>query len=190
MNGDILARLLVLVCVGIAFLALLIGFLVYQINRKKGAIGILLAIVFTIITGYYSYLFFFPTGAVKVTQQGNVQSPRITGTSGPAPLMVAIETEDGNRLTAADGDYLDIKTDMKIKIIGVVQNGNPVENVRVNVIGFAPKDNPQTINDTGYLFSYNDMLKKFAVDDEKITYRVEVKQSDAKLAEIFLRFVK
>jgi len=88
MNGDILARLLVLVCVGIAFLALLIGFLVYQINRKKGAIGILLAIVFTIITGYYSYLFFFPTGAVKVTQQGNVQSPRITGTSGPLLLWL------------------------------------------------------------------------------------------------------
>ncbi|MGB9643151.1 MAG: M99 family metallo-carboxypeptidase C-terminal domain-containing protein, partial [Candidatus Ratteibacteria bacterium] len=174
MNIEILARLLVLVCAGIAFLGLLIGFLVYQINRKKGAVSILLAVVFTVVTGYYAYLFFFPTGTVTVFQQGNLQPARIAGGSAPGPLMVVIETEDGNRLTAENGDYLDIKSDMKIKIIGAVQNGNPVENVRINVIGFAPANNPGTTNDTGYLFSSKNMLRKFAVDDEKTTYRVEV----------------
>ncbi|HOK80104.1 MAG TPA: M99 family metallo-carboxypeptidase C-terminal domain-containing protein [bacterium] len=105
------------------------------------------------------------------------------------PVMIIVETEDGNRLTAENGDYLDIKSDMKIKIVGAVQNGSPIENVRINVVGFAPADNPGT-NDTGYLFSARDMLKRFAVDGEKTTYRVEVKRDDEKLAEIFIRFVK
>ncbi|HOK80103.1 MAG TPA: hypothetical protein PK303_05205 [bacterium] len=81
MNSEILARLLVLVCAGIAFLGLLIGFMVYQVNRKKGAVSMLLAVIFAAITGYYSYLLFFPTGVVTVVQQGNLQPSRIVSSS-------------------------------------------------------------------------------------------------------------
>jgi hypothetical protein len=101
-----------------------------------------------------------------------------------------VETDDGNQIIVENGDALDITSDVSIKITGASQNGKPLNDIRVNVIGFTPKDNPSQNNDIGYKFSYKDMLKKFAIDEEKIVYRVEIKRSDEKLGEIYLRFVK
>ncbi len=166
MNIEILARLIILVCAGITVLGFLIGFLVFQVNRKKGLVSFLLVIIFAAITGYYSYLFSFPpyTCTTKQVQQ---TPPQFSITPGQSPAMMVLQTEDGTTLTAEDGDYLDIKSNVKVKITGVTQNGQPLENIRINVVGFTPANNPAASDDTGYMFSYKDMLKRFAIDEEK-----------------------
>ncbi len=188
MNIEILARILILVCAGIAVLCILIGILIFQINRKKGLAGIALAVVFTAITGYYAYLFFFPVCNHKIKQEIPSQQPAVL--PGKIPVMLTLETEDGSQLTVEDGDYLEIKSDVRIKITGATRNNLPIENIRINVVGFTPSNNPSTTDDTGYTFSYKNMQKRFAIDEEKSVYRVEVKKNDEKLAEIFLKFIK
>ncbi|MCX7705893.1 MAG: hypothetical protein N2115_06535 [bacterium] len=189
MNIEILARLLVLVCAGIAVLALLIGFIVFQVNRKKGLISFLMGVIFIGITGYYSYLFFFPLYTHTIRQE-HPAPVQFSSSPQPSPIMIVIETEDGSQLTAADGDYLEIKSDVKIKVTGAKQNGRQLENIRINVIGFTPPDNPSATDDKDLFFSYRNMLKRFAMDEEKTIFKVEVKKGDEKLAEIFLKFVK
>lgn len=189
MSIEIIPRILVLVCAAIAILGLLIGILIYQINRRKGLAGILLAVVFAIITGYYCYLFFFPL-STYTSKRNYPLPPQLIVTPGQAPVMVVFETSDGTKLVAEDGDYLEINSNVKIKITEVTQNNISLENVRVNVIGFTPSNNPSAINDTGYAFSYKDMQKRFAVDQEKTVYRAEVKRNDEKIGEVFLKFIK
>ncbi|MCM8789353.1 MAG: hypothetical protein NC907_06160 [Candidatus Omnitrophica bacterium] len=189
MSIEIIPRILVLVCVAIAVLGLFIGTLIYQISRKKGRVGILLAVLFTIITGYYCYLFFFPL-FTYTAKQNHQPFPPLAVTPGQLPVMVVFETEDGTRLTAEDGDYLEINRNLKIKVAKVMRNNAPVENVRVNVIGFTPYNNPSAIDDTGYTFSYRDMRKNFATDQEKNVFVAEVKRDDEKIGEVFLKFIK
>jgi len=191
MSMEMIPRLLIFVNAGLAILCLLVGLVVYQINKTKGLVSILLALVFSAVVGYYCYLSFFETSKLSTGMTAGLKTGPVTVSPGQSPIMVKIETEDGSQLNVEDGDYLDVKSNVAIKITGVFQNGNQVENVRVNVIGFAPADNPGTKNDTGYLFSYKDMIRKFAIDDEKTTYKVEIKKNDgSSLGEVYLRFIK
>lgn len=188
MNIEILARLIILVCAGITILGFLIAFLVIQVNKKKGCVGFLLCTIFAVITGYYSYLFFFPVYTPTLKQKLKTP-PQFSISPGESPIMMVLETEDGSQLTAEDGDYLEIKSNVKIKVRGVTQNSQPLENVRINVIGFTPENNPTTVNDTGYLFSYKNMQKRFAIDADKTVFKVEVKKNDEMIAEVFLKFI-
>ncbi|MCM8758870.1 MAG: hypothetical protein NC906_03750 [Candidatus Omnitrophica bacterium] len=186
MNIEILARLIILVCAGIAVLGFLIGLLVFSINRKKGLVGLLLVVIFAAITGYYSYLFFFPLNTYTVKQQ---ITPQFSISPGQPPVMMVLETEDGSQLIAEDGDYLEIKSNLRIKVMGARQNDKSLENVRINVVGFTPESNPSTTNDIGYFFSYRDMQKRFAIDENKTVFKVEIKKDDEKIAEVFLKFI-
>ncbi|MCM8825823.1 MAG: hypothetical protein NC937_06800 [Candidatus Omnitrophica bacterium] len=189
MSIEIIPRIIVLVCVAIAILGLLIGVLIYQINRKKGLVGILLAVVFAVITGYYCYLFFFPLSTyTTITHYPKIQKAKLVPEQ--TPVLVIFETEDGSKFVVEDGDYLEINSDVKIKVTEVRQNNIPIENVRVNVIGFTPVNNPSTNNDIGYAFSYRNLKSKFAIDQEKSIYRTEVKKGDEKIGEVFLKFIR
>ncbi|HPC28670.1 MAG TPA: M99 family metallo-carboxypeptidase C-terminal domain-containing protein [bacterium] len=189
--NEIFARALVLVCAGISFLLLMFCFIIYQINRKKGLISLILAVIFIAITGYYCYTTLFTSNTISDTMRCLSRPPASTTQEQPSnQITLTVETDDGNQIIVENGDALDITSDVSIKITGASQNGKPLNDIRVNVIGFTPKDNPSQNNDIGYRFSYKDMLKKFAIDEEKIVYRVEIKRSDEKLGEIYLRFVK
>ena len=189
--NEIFARALVLVCAGISFLLLMFCFIIYQINRKKGLISLILAVIFIAITGYYCYITFFASNPNADTMRCLSQPPASTMQEQPSnQITLTVETDDGNQIIVENGDALDITSDVSIKITGASQNGKPLNDIRVNVIGFTPKDNPSQNNDIGYRFSYKDMLKKFAIDEEQIVYRVEIKRNDEKLGEIYLRFAK
>ncbi len=183
------AVILALVCVGITLIALFLSIIIYQINRKKGIVSLILVIIFAAITGYYLYLTvavppFSETGSQKYSFS---TIPSVS--PGSEPAMVIFETEDGSQIKVEDDDHLEIKKDVRIKATEVTQNGKKVENVRINVIGFAPSDNPSTTDDTGYFFSYKNMIKRFAIDDEKTLYKVEVKKDGDTIAEVFLKFI-
>lgn len=189
MNIELLVKGAVLFCAGIAIVGFFIGFIILQINKKKGLIAILLAVVFSMITLYYAYLFFFPLySPFKVSQNQN-QPSIIPPVNIETPLMVVFETEDGSQIIAEDGDSLEVKKDVKIKASKVTKNNTQIENVRINVIGFTPSENPSTNDDTGYWFTYKNMQKRFAVDDEKVQYKIEIKKGDEKLAEVFIKFI-
>lgn len=193
--NEIFARILVGVCIGILFLLLLLCIIIYQINRKKALTGLVLTIIFAAITGYYCYLTLFPFhtffGTISETTQ-NISQPSATfPPQQPSnQIILTVETNDGTKFFVENGDSLDIGSNVLIKITGVSQAGKLIENIRVNVIGFVPKNTPSTINDIGYWFSYKDMLKKFAIDDEKTVYCAEIKQNDEKLGEIYLHFTR
>ncbi|HPP66675.1 MAG TPA: M99 family metallo-carboxypeptidase C-terminal domain-containing protein [bacterium] len=184
------AEILAGICVGISFLLLFLCFIMYPINRKKGHISLIITIVFMAVSIYYLYLAFSPGNNLAAGQQIPSQSKDVSTLQTSNQIVLIAETNDGTQFIVENGDSIAIPSNMAIKIVGITQNGKPVENSRANVIGFTPKDSPSSNNDIGYQFSYQDMLKKFAIDEEKVVYRVEIKQNDKTLGEIYLKFTR
>ena len=105
--------------------------------------------------------------------------------------QVAFEVNGEKFVVDADDDLVVDKTSI-IKVTGALKDGQPQEGVKVNVVGFLPKEKRihNDGNKIGFPFTYNDMIKKFAVDDNKNVYRVEIRNTKDKsiLATLYIKF--
>jgi len=188
--------LLLLVNLGIGILGLTISLLLLRTNRKKGTTGLILSVIFLLIIGYYWYVVFFtlpgePEKAIQMPAPESVPAP-------PQPegaqlqenhdFVVVVET-DGEKWFVEQNDYLTIKKDVTVKILGAQKSGEMLPGVKINVVGFTPKNEKGSPNDIGHSFTYKDMRKKFSIDKEESVYKVEVKQNEKTLGFIFLKFI-
>ncbi len=196
---ELMEKLLVMAGLGIGFLGIALSVVMIKINRKKAVWTIIISCIYIAVMFYYLYLAFCTREECSAVCPTAPQR-QLTVPPKPAPEpavskssteQVAFEVNGEKFVVDADDDLVVDKTSI-IKVTGALKDGQPQEGVKVNVVGFLPKEKRihNDGNKIGFPFTYNDMIKKFAVDDNKNVYRVEIRNTKDKsiLATLYIKF--
>jgi len=187
------ATLFSIVNIGIAFILITLSAIILKINRKKFAFGIALSVIYTGFTIYYLCLVsFYPHSILKekvvtsntplntASQEKNIKED--------TDFTVIITTENNTFSLAPDGE-LDIKKGTRFKIEKVVYpSGNPDE-IKADIKGFAGNVRSNDLQDIGYWVTYDDMLKHWAVKEDKDKFEIQIKKGEELLGKVYIKFI-
>lgn len=186
----LMPKFLALACAAIGLIGLAVTVIFFKINRKKAVAAIVLCCVYLAFALYYVYLVFSIVPGV-MPSTGTLMTPPAPALSEKSPdTMQVVFDVDGENFVVDQDDSLEVDQNSVVKVTGVQKNGQALANLQVNVAGFTPTQAGNGTNDIGYEFSYRNMLKRFAVDDAKSVFRVEINQGKTTLGVVFLKFTQ
>ena len=180
--------------------------IVFITNRKKGWISFVLSLIFTGISYYYFFLFFYQNiqcssvtkkninlPGVKVEEKISEQEEKISGDEKnidikpeEVPLLVYIEM-NGEILKTTSEDEIEIPKETKFKITKVETNPEK-KYIKANFVGFVP-EGKNTTNDINYWISYKDIRKDKAIDKEKTKFELVIKSGNEILGKVYFKFI-
>jgi len=186
------ATLFSIVNVGIAFILITLSAIMLKINKKKFAYGIVLSVIYTGLAIYELCLVsFYPRSILKekvVTKNIPFSPSQQENTKEDIDFTVIITTDDNTFSLAPDGE-LEIKKGTRFKIEKVVYpSGNPDE-IKADIKGFAGNARSNDLQDIGYWVTYDDMLKHWAVKEDKDKFEVQIKKGEELLGKVYIKFI-
>ena len=197
---ELIEKLLVIAGMAIGFLGIVLSVILIKINRKKAIWAIIISCVYIALMLYYLYLAFYTTKECSCICPPAPEGTQLNVAPKAAPEpevskssteQVAFESTASNSSLTPNDDLAVDKTSI-IKVTGALKNGQPQEGVKVNVVGFLPKAKRihNDGNKIGFPFTYKDMISKFAVDDNKSVFRVEIIETKTKdiLGTLYIKF--
>jgi len=185
------ATLFSIVNVGIAFILITLSVIMLKINRKKFIYGIVLSVIYAGFAIYELCLVSFYPRSILKEKVGTKNIPfspsQQENTKGDIDFTVIITTDDNTFSLAPDGE-LDIKKGTRFKIEKVVYpSGNPDE-IKADIKGFAGNARSNDLQDIGYWVTYDDMLKHWAVKEDKDKFEVQIKKGEELLGKVYIKF--
>jgi hypothetical protein len=162
-----------------------------KINRKKFIYGIVLSVIYAGFAIYELCLVSFYPRSILKEKVGTKNIPfspsQQENTKGDIDFTVIITTDDNTFSLAPDGE-LDIKKGTRFKIEKVVYpSGNPDE-IKADIKGFAGNARSNDLQDIGYWVTYDDMLKHWAVKEDKDKFEVQIKKGEELLGKVYIKF--
>ncbi|MCX8082914.1 MAG: hypothetical protein N3D17_05930 [bacterium] len=183
--------------IGLLLLLIILSVILLKINKKKFIFGAVITVIYGGIVLYYLCL--IPQYSCSVIQK--LQKEEIMQKNIPAPVKesteaiqkspdftVIITTEDSTFTLAPEGE-LEIKKGTKFKIEKVVYSTNNTENIKADIRGFAGNQRENDLQDIGYWATYKDMIKKYAVNEEKNKFEIEIKEDKNVLGKVYIKFI-
>jgi len=186
------AALFSIVNVGIAFILITLSAIMLKINRKKFIYGIVLSVIYTGFAIYELCLVSFcPRSILKekvVTKNIPFSPSQQENTKEDTDFTVIITTDDNTFSLGPDGE-LEIKKGTRFKIEKVVYpSGNPDE-IKADIKGFVGNARSNDLQDIGYWVTYDDMLKHWAVKEDKNKFEVQIKKGEELLGKVYIKFI-
>ncbi len=204
--SPIFGKIIAVILISLSIILLILSEIVFITNRKKGWISFVLSLIFTGISYYYFFLFFYQNiqcssvtkkninlPGVKVEEKISEQEEKISGDEKnidikpeEVPLLVYIEM-NGEILKTTSEDEIEIPKETKFKITKVETNPEK-KYIKANFVGFVP-EGKNTTNDINYWISYKDIRKDKAIDKEKTKFELVIKSGNEILGKVYFKFI-
>ncbi len=198
---QIFAKAFSIILVSLSIILLIVSEIIFKINKKKGWISFILSLIFVGFSLYYVYLFFYlgipssiqkkvytPYDIKKTVIKETEKLPVGGKTLKEENISFFVYLEiNGNTLKVEKEDEIEIGKNTKFKIVKV-ETIPEIKNIEANLVGFVPKGK-NTANDIGYLISYDELLKRKAIDQEKTKFELIIKSDEGIIGKVYFKFI-
>jgi len=172
---------------GLALVLVTVSTIFFFFNRRKASVCLIISLLYLGVAGYYAYLvLIFPPPAETLRSPAPESLSPVPASSPTHPQLVM--KVNGQEILAEAGDELTIKKSATIELVRVnySQSSQPL---KANLVGFVANPRYNDGQDIGAQITYDKIDKARAVNRATNLFKVELKQGEKVLGNVYLQFV-
>jgi hypothetical protein len=187
-----------LILISIIFLIWFLAYILFSINKKKGAFSFILSLLFTSFSVYYISIASYTNKFLETAEKNEkvekiilepkieqtIVESKIEQTKKPESIALVFQI-NGKNIKVGINEEIEIKKSSTFIISDI--EGIDKEDLKVNLVGFVGDPKHNEGNDIGYKINYKEMWKNKEIDKDK--YKIEIKKSNKEIGCVFIKFI-